>query len=92
VDRFGTRLAWEPTASRPTRQPPGVVDAAGGLVLRYCLGGSRPDVMEARQVTLQSRSPQRPDDLVAEFEEAGPEQVAAAAGRARAAGEAWAAA
>jgi alpha-ketoglutaric semialdehyde dehydrogenase len=48
--------------------------------------------MEARQVTLQSRSPQRPDDLVAEFEEAGPEQVAAAAGRARAAGEAWAAA
>jgi alpha-ketoglutaric semialdehyde dehydrogenase len=46
--------------------------------------------MEARQVALQSRSPQRPDDLVAEFEEAGPEQVAEAAGRARAAAGRWA--
>src|ERR671910_836803 len=42
--------------------------------------------MEARQVALESRSPQRPDELVAEFEEAG-----AAAGRARAAAGPWAA-
>ena len=36
-------------------------------------------------MALESRSPQRPDELVAEFEEAGAEAVAAAAGRARAA-------
>ena len=43
-------------------------------------------------MALQSRSPQRPDDLVAEFEEAGSEQVAAAAGQARTAAGRWAAA
>jgi len=47
--------------------------------------------MEARQVALESRSPQRPDELVAEFEEAGAEAVAAAAGRARTAAGPWAA-
>src|ERR671913_94732 len=47
--------------------------------------------MEARQVALESRSPQRPDELVAEFEEAGAEEVAAAAGRARTAAGPWAA-
>jgi alpha-ketoglutaric semialdehyde dehydrogenase len=43
-------------------------------------------------VALQSRSPQRPDDLVAEFEETGAEAVAKAAERARAAAGPWAAA
>jgi alpha-ketoglutaric semialdehyde dehydrogenase len=42
-------------------------------------------------LALQSRSPQRPDDLVVEVEEAGPGEVAEAAERARAAGAAWAA-
>jgi acyl-CoA reductase-like NAD-dependent aldehyde dehydrogenase len=48
--------------------------------------------MEARPVVVQSRSPQRPDDLVVEVEEAGPEDVAAAVERARAAGRRWASA
>jgi len=48
--------------------------------------------MEARQVVLQSRSPQRPGDVVVEVDEAGPEAVAQAVGRARAAGRGWAAA
>jgi alpha-ketoglutaric semialdehyde dehydrogenase len=48
--------------------------------------------MEASAVALQSRSPQRPDDLVVEAEEAGPGTVAAAVARARAAGSHWAAA
>ena len=43
-------------------------------------------------MVLQSRSPQRPDDLVVEVEEASPAAVAEAARRARAAGAAWAAA
>ena len=43
-------------------------------------------------MALQSRSPQRPDDLVVEVEEASPAAVAEAAQRARAAGAAWAAA
>ena len=43
-------------------------------------------------MALQSRSPQRPDDLVVEVEEASPAAVAEAARRARAAGAAWAAA
>jgi alpha-ketoglutaric semialdehyde dehydrogenase len=47
--------------------------------------------MEARQVALESRSPQRPDDLVVEFEETSADQVAAAAGRARSAAGSWAA-
>jgi aldehyde dehydrogenase (NAD+) len=47
--------------------------------------------MEARQVALESRSPQQPDDLVVGFEETSAEQVGAAAGRARAAGAGWAA-
>jgi aldehyde dehydrogenase (NAD+) len=42
-------------------------------------------------VALQSRSPQRPDDLVAEFEETGAEAVAKMAERARAAAGHWAA-
>jgi alpha-ketoglutaric semialdehyde dehydrogenase len=42
-------------------------------------------------LALQSRSPQRPDDLVVEVAEAGQEAVAGAAGRAREAGAAWAA-
>jgi len=42
-------------------------------------------------LALQSRSPQRPDDLVVEVEEAGPGEIAEAAERARAAGAAWAA-
>jgi acyl-CoA reductase-like NAD-dependent aldehyde dehydrogenase len=42
-------------------------------------------------LALQSRSPQRPDDLVVEVSEAGPAAVAEAAGRARAAAAAWAA-
>jgi alpha-ketoglutaric semialdehyde dehydrogenase len=41
--------------------------------------------MEARQVALESRSPQRPDDLVVEVEPAGTEAVAGAVERARAA-------
>jgi alpha-ketoglutaric semialdehyde dehydrogenase len=48
--------------------------------------------MEARQVALESRSPQRPDDLVVKVEEAGAEAVAGAVERARAAGGGWAAA
>jgi alpha-ketoglutaric semialdehyde dehydrogenase len=48
-------------------------------------------MMEARQVALESRSPQRPDDLVVEFDETSPEGVAAAAGRARSAAGGWAA-
>jgi alpha-ketoglutaric semialdehyde dehydrogenase len=43
-------------------------------------------------LALQSRSPQRPDDLVVEVEEASPAAVVEAAQRARAAGAAWAAA
>jgi acyl-CoA reductase-like NAD-dependent aldehyde dehydrogenase len=43
-------------------------------------------------LALQSRSPQRPDDLVVEVEEASPAAVAEAARRARTAGAAWAAA
>jgi alpha-ketoglutaric semialdehyde dehydrogenase len=50
------------------------------------------DVMEARQVALQSRSPQRPDDLVVEVEEADAATVGRAVARAREAGGAWAAA
>jgi alpha-ketoglutaric semialdehyde dehydrogenase len=48
--------------------------------------------MEARQVALQSRSPQWPGDLVVEVEEAGAEAVAGAVERARAAAAGWAAA
>jgi alpha-ketoglutaric semialdehyde dehydrogenase len=48
--------------------------------------------MEARQVALESRSPQRPDDLVVKVEAAGAEAVAGAVGRAREAGGRWAAA
>jgi alpha-ketoglutaric semialdehyde dehydrogenase len=47
--------------------------------------------MEARPMALVSRSPQRPDDLVVEVEEAGAEAVAGAAERARAAAGRWAA-
>jgi aldehyde dehydrogenase (NAD+) len=47
--------------------------------------------MEARPMALVSRSPQRPDDLVVEVEEADAEAVAGAASRARAAGGRWAA-
>ncbi|MDF2740374.1 MAG: hypothetical protein K0S88_1742, partial [Actinomycetia bacterium] len=43
-------------------------------------------------MALQSRSPQRPDDLVVEVEEADAGAVAAAVERARAAGGRWAAA
>jgi len=43
-------------------------------------------------VAIQSRSPQRPDDLVVEVEEAGAGAVAEAVERARAAGRSWAAA
>ena len=43
-------------------------------------------------MVLQSRSPQRPGDVVVEVDEAGPEAVAQAVGRARAAGRGWAAA
>jgi acyl-CoA reductase-like NAD-dependent aldehyde dehydrogenase len=46
--------------------------------------------MEARPVVLQSRSPQRPGDLVVEVEEAGAEAVAGAVERARAAASGWA--
>ena len=42
-------------------------------------------------MALVSRSPQRPDDLVVEVEEAGAEAVAGAAERARAAAGRWAA-
>jgi acyl-CoA reductase-like NAD-dependent aldehyde dehydrogenase len=48
--------------------------------------------MEARQVALESRSPQRPDDLVVKVEAAGAEAVAGAVERARAAAVRWAAA
>jgi acyl-CoA reductase-like NAD-dependent aldehyde dehydrogenase len=48
--------------------------------------------MEARQVALQSRSPQRPDDLVVEVEEAGAVAVDQAVGLARKAADGWAAA
>jgi alpha-ketoglutaric semialdehyde dehydrogenase len=48
--------------------------------------------MEARQVALESRSPQRPDDLVVEVEAAGAEAVAGAVERARVAAARWAAA
>jgi acyl-CoA reductase-like NAD-dependent aldehyde dehydrogenase len=41
---------------------------------------------------LQSRSPQRPDDLLVEVEQTSPDGVAAAVGRARDAGRGWAAA
>src|SRR5918996_1191417 len=41
---------------------------------------------------LQSRSPQRPDELLVEVEETSPDGVAAAVGRARDAGRGWAAA
>jgi alpha-ketoglutaric semialdehyde dehydrogenase len=47
--------------------------------------------MEARQVALESRSPQRPDDLVVKVEAAGAEAVARAVERARAAAARWAA-
>jgi acyl-CoA reductase-like NAD-dependent aldehyde dehydrogenase len=50
------------------------------------------EVMEARQVALVSRSPQRPDDVVVEVEEAGSEAVAGAVERARGAAGRWAAA
>jgi delta 1-pyrroline-5-carboxylate dehydrogenase len=46
--------------------------------------------MEARQVALQSRSPQRPDDLVVEVEEAGAVAVDQAVGTARKAAGGWA--
>jgi len=48
--------------------------------------------MEARQVALESRSPQRPDDLVVKVEAAGAEAVAGAVERARGAAGRWAAA
>jgi alpha-ketoglutaric semialdehyde dehydrogenase len=48
--------------------------------------------MEARQVELESRSPQRPDDLVVKVEAAGAEAVAGAVERARGAAGRWAAA
>jgi alpha-ketoglutaric semialdehyde dehydrogenase len=48
--------------------------------------------MEARQVALQSRSPQRPDDLVVEVEEADTATVERAVEQAREAGGAWASA
>jgi alpha-ketoglutaric semialdehyde dehydrogenase len=56
---------------------------------------ARPDVidmMEARQLALQSRSPQRPDDLVVEVEEADAGAVERAVGLAREAAGRWAAA
>jgi alpha-ketoglutaric semialdehyde dehydrogenase len=46
--------------------------------------------MEVRQLTVQSHSPQRPDDLLVEVEEAGVEAVAEATRRARAAAGRWA--
>jgi aldehyde dehydrogenase (NAD+) len=55
-------------------------------------GGRTTQETEARQVVLQSRSPQRPGDVVVEVDEAGPEAVGRAVGRARAAGRGWAAA
>jgi alpha-ketoglutaric semialdehyde dehydrogenase len=48
--------------------------------------------MEARQVALESRSPQRPDDLVVKVEAAGAEAVAGVVERARGAAGRWAAA
>jgi aldehyde dehydrogenase (NAD+) len=48
--------------------------------------------MEARQLALQSRSPQRPDDLVVEVEEADAAAVERAVGLARKAAGRWAAA
>jgi len=48
--------------------------------------------MEARPVALESRSPQRPDDLVVKVEEADARAVAGAVERAREAGGGWAAA
>src|SRR6266542_3898459 len=48
--------------------------------------------MEARRVALQSRSPQRPDDLVVEVEEADAVAVDQAVGLARKAAGGWAAA
>src|SRR6266496_2888588 len=48
--------------------------------------------MEARQVALQSRSPQRPDDLVVEVEEAGAVAVDQAVELARKAAAGWTAA
>jgi alpha-ketoglutaric semialdehyde dehydrogenase len=48
--------------------------------------------MEARQVALESRSPQRPDDLVVKVEAAGAEAVAGAVEHARGAAGRWAAA
>jgi alpha-ketoglutaric semialdehyde dehydrogenase len=48
--------------------------------------------MEARPMALVSRSPQRPDDLVVEVEEADAEAVAGAAEQGRAAARRWAAA
>jgi acyl-CoA reductase-like NAD-dependent aldehyde dehydrogenase len=48
--------------------------------------------MEARQVALQSRSPQRPEDLVVEVEEAGPAAVDRAVSLGRKAAAGWAAA
>jgi acyl-CoA reductase-like NAD-dependent aldehyde dehydrogenase len=48
--------------------------------------------MEARRVALQSRSPQRPGDLVVEVEEAGAVAVDQAVGLARKAAGGWAAA
>jgi alpha-ketoglutaric semialdehyde dehydrogenase len=48
--------------------------------------------MEARQLAVQSRSPQRPDDLVVEVAEADREAVAGAVERARRVAHRWAAA
>src|SRR5206468_11746407 len=56
------------------------------------VGPQATEATEARQVTLESRSPQRPDDLVVKVEAAGTEAVAGAVERAREAGGGWAAA
>src|SRR4029453_5907401 len=66
---------------RSGRPPP--TASRGALPLGYCCPGRRPEAMEARQVALESRSPQRPDDLVVEVEAAGAEAVAGGGERAR---------
>jgi aldehyde dehydrogenase (NAD+) len=64
-----------------------------GMLSPTQVGSIDPDLRkEARRVALQSRSPQRPDDLVVEVEEAGAEAVAGAVARAAAATGRWAAA
>src|SRR5215217_1393796 len=67
--------------------PAGATRPRQGLLLL----GQVTEAMEARQMAQESRSPQRPDDLVVEVEEAGAEAVAGAAERARATAGRWAA-